>query len=130
MKMRIREGLVALVLIVCGSAMAADVELPNGYSIVESQPNEHNLVRGAEVVVFGNVEQYGVLGNVVVGFVTKPPAPKAEPDYNSDVRAGHFFLDVQTGMLATGLDEKSWAILLSKFGVSKLPVLKPTCPDK
>lgn len=130
MDLRIREWLVGIAMALCGSAIAADVELPNGYTIVESQPNEHNIVRDAEVIVFGNVEQYGVVGTAVVGFVTKPAAPKAEPGYYDDVRIGHFFLDTSTGMLATGLDEKSWVILLSKFGVSKPPALRSTCADK
>jgi hypothetical protein len=130
MDLKIREWIAGIAMALCGSAIAADIELPNGYAIVESQPNEHSIVRNAEVILFGNVEQYGVVGTTVFGFVTKPSAPTAEPSYYDDVRVGHFFLDTRTGMLATGLDEKSWTILLSKFGVSKTPVLKSTCADK
>jgi hypothetical protein len=128
--MKIREWIVGTILALCGPAMAADIELPNGYAIVESQPDEHNIVREAEVIVFGNVEQYGVVGRMVVGFVTRPAAPKAEPDYYDDVHVGHFLLDTKTGVVATGLDEKSWAVLLSKFGLAKPPVLKSTRADK
>jgi hypothetical protein len=129
MKLRARQCFMGIASLLCGLATAADIPLPNGYVIIETQPNEHTIIHDAAVVVFGNVEQFVVVGSVVAGFVTKPQAPKAEPDYYDDVQAGYFLLDTKTGVLAMGLDVKSWNALAQKFGLSKQPSLKPTCKE-
>jgi hypothetical protein len=131
--MRFRIAIAWLVLslaLVNPNSEAADLKLPGGYAIVETQPNERVITHGADVVVFGNVDRYAISGDFAVGVVTKPKPPTEEPDYYDDVRVGFFLLDTKTGMLVQGMDEASWNQLLKRLGVRKVPELKSTCPEK
>jgi hypothetical protein len=116
--------------VITSNSEAADLKLPGGYAIVETQPNERVITHGADVVVFGNVDRYAVSGELVIGVVTKPKPPAEEPNYYDDVRVGFFLLDTKTGMLAPGMDEASWNQLLKQLGFRKIPELKSTCPQK
>ncbi len=122
--------LVLLLALGTSSLKAADLKLPGGYAIVETQPDERVITHGADVVVFGSVDRYAISGDLAVGVVTQPKPPAEEPGYYDDVRVGFFLLDTKTGMLVQGLDEASWNQLLKKLGVRKVPELKSTCPDK
>lgn len=128
--MPLLRTVLVLLLSVFHAAIAADISLPHGYTIEETQPNEHVIVHSDAVIVFGNVNQYAVIGDVVVGFVARPLAPAAEPTYYDDVRTGHFLLDTKSGMLTAGLDERSWLTLLTKLGIGQPPVLKPICSPR
>lgn len=116
--------------LVTSNSEGEDLKLPGGYAIVETQPNERVITRGADVVLFGNVDRYAISGDLAVGVVTKPKPPTEEPDYYDDVRVGFFLLDTKTGMLVQGMDEASWNQLLKKLGVRKAPELKSACPEK
>ena len=114
---------------ITSNSEGAELKLPGGYALVETQPNEQVITRGADVIVFGNVDRYAISGDLVIGAVTKPKPPAEEPDYYDDVRVGFFLLDTKTGMLASGLDESSWHQLLQKLGVRQIPELKSTCSE-
>ena len=105
------------------------VGLPRGYTLIRVYSGAVLIANPShEIIISPNIDKYEVIGNIVIGHVSREGLPSNEA---ADSVPGFFILDVRNGTIQQGLTEQAWLLALNKLGITERPNLhKPSRFDR